>query len=299
MSQGLWIRITWRTVCLGIVLTTVGLTTIQLWIPTLIYRPAPLQVRDPKQWGLGGSIPMQVRYVDGTVVTGWWSRPLSIDASVILLVHGRSDNIASRAYVMRVLAAHGLGVLMFDYRGYGASTGNPSEAHLVQDTLTAYRWLRDQGIPSRSIVVLGQSLGDYPASVLAAEQPVAALILVSPFTSLPDALAERLFWLPIRLVPWTRNRFDVASSLARFSGPTLLIASRVDGVVPIGNAERVRRIAARAQWLDVSPLHHNGLLQAIADDGRLVEAIRALTSSSTASSQVGTIHGFPRDAHPP
>ena len=98
------------------------------------------------------------------------------------------------------------------------------------------------------------------------------------FTSLPGALADRLPWLPLRLLPWTHNRFEVAARLARFRGPALLVASRTDGLVPIGNAGRLRINAPQAVWMDATPLRHDGMLAAITSDGRLAAAIRSLTS---------------------
>lgn len=264
--------------CIGVFLLVVslGLATVQLWVPAFIYRPTVLNRSDPRMWGLREAAAMRVPYDDGTAVTGWWSPPANADAPVVLLVHGRSTNISSRSSVMQHLAAKGIGVLLFDYRGYGASPGRPSERNLFRDTLTAYGWLRTRGVRADHIVVVGQSLGNSPATTLAAQRPIGALVLVSPFTSLPDALAERLPWLPVQLVPWSHNRFDVKASLARFKGPTLLIASKDDGLIPIDNARRLQKDKPRLKWLDVSPLRHDGMLQGIAGDGRLAGAIRAL-----------------------
>jgi len=276
-----------RCVVICLVSGCLALATIQFWIGAFIYRPAPLDRTDPEAWDIRGALAMKARYGDGTAITGWWHRPTQADAPVILIAHGRSANIASRAKVMQRLAADGMGVLMFDYRGYGASSGRPSEQNLDQDALAVYRWIRRQGIPPRHIVVVGQSLGNSPATALAANQPVGALLLVSPFTNLPDALAERLPWLPVRLLPWTRNRFDVAASLPRFGGPTLFVVSENDGIVPIRNARRLQAIIPRPYWLDASPLRHNGMLEAVAEDGRLTKAIRRLLHDGTTAFRSG------------
>ena len=274
--------------CISLFLLTAGLAlaTIQFWVPAFIYRPTSLDRSDPESWGLPNTVAMKVTYNDGTAITGWWHRPSQKDAPVVLLVHGRSANISSRTSVMQHLVADGMGVLMFDYRGYGASSGQPSEYNLQQDTLTAYDWLRMRGVATRQIVVVGQSLGNGPATMLAAQQPVGGLLLVSPFTSLPDALAERLPWLPVRLVPWTRSRFDVGAYMVRFRGPTLLIVSEDDGLVPLGNARRLQADKPDLRWLDASPLRHDGMLQAVAEDGRLAKAIRILLRPDTSASRL-------------
>jgi len=265
-----------RSLVLFLLLAAAALATIQYWIPAFIYRPTPLKRPEPQSWGLNGATLIRARYGDGTVVTGWWSPPAGPNSPVVLIVHGRSANIASRASIMKRLMADGMGVLMFDFRGYGASTGTPSERHLTEDTLTAYQWMRSKGVSPDKIVVIGQSLGDSPAAALAASRPIGALLLVSPFTNMPDALAQRLPWLPIRILPWTRNRFDVDGNVKQFKGPTLLIVSETDGMVPLDNAKRLRNSAPGSKWLDTSPLRHDGMLQAIANDGRLTKAIDSM-----------------------
>lgn len=272
---------------IGLILLAVGLAlaTIEFWIPVFIFRPTSLDRSDPGSWGLRGAVPMKVAYDDGTAITGWWHRPPRKDAPVVLVVHGRSANISTRTLIMQHLVANGMGVLMFDYRGYGASTGRPSELNLHQDTLTAYQWLRMRGVVAKQIVVVGQSLGNGPATMLAAKQPVGALVRVSPFTNLPDALAERLPWLPLRFVPWTYNRFDVATYLVRFRGPTLLIVSDDDGLVPLANARRLQAEKPASRWLDASPLRHDGMLRAVAEDGRLAKLIRIMLHPETPASR--------------
>lgn len=269
--------------CIGLCLMAVVLAfaTVQLWIPIFIYHPTPLYQTEPRSWGLKGAVPMQVAYGDGTAITGWWQRPTHENAPVVLLVHGRSANISSRNTVMQHLVADGMSVFMFDYRGYGASSGRPSEHNINQDALTAYHWLRAQGVGAQRIVVVGQSLGNGPATALAAQQPVGGLLLVSPFTSLPDALAERVPWLPVELIPWTRNCFDVEANFVRFRGPTMLIASKNDGLVPLANARRLQAVKSGVQWLDASPLRHDGMLRAVAEDGRLGKAIHTLLRNNT------------------
>lgn len=177
---------------------------------------------------------------------------------------------------MQHLVTDGMGVLMFDYRGYGASSGRPSERNMNQDALTAYRWLRAQDVGAQRIIVVGQSLGNESATALAAQQPVGGLLLVSPFTRLPDALAERLPWLRLKLVPWTRNVFNVEANFVRFRGPAMLVASKDDVLVPVANSLRLRAKRPDVQWLDATTLRHDGMLQAFAEDGRLGKAIHTL-----------------------
>jgi fermentation-respiration switch protein FrsA (DUF1100 family) len=170
---------------------------------------------------------------------------------------------------------------MFDYRGYGASEGEPSEEGIYEDTLAAYDWLVSHSTRPERLIIIGQSLGNSPAARLAAERPVSGLVLVAPFTNLPEAAAERLPWLPLRLIPWRHSRFDVAEHLARVSAPVLLIATQADELVPFSNSLKVRGLTAHSPaWIEDRHLTHNGLLAAIARDGRLTAGIHKLRQAS-------------------
>ena len=164
--------------------------------------------------------------------------------------------------------------------GNGRSTGQPSEKALTDDATAAYDWLRSQGVAASKIVVLGQSLGNAPAAQLSAARPVRALVLVSPFTSLPNALADRLPWLPMRVLPWPKNRFEVEQSVRSLRSPVLFVASRTDGLVPFSDSQRLATAARDVRWLELDGQRHDGLLAASAASGRLSEALKTLISGA-------------------
>jgi fermentation-respiration switch protein FrsA (DUF1100 family) len=263
-----------------LLLAAAAFATLPLWISVFIFRPAPLAATEPSRWGITDAQLIVFRAVDGSRLAGWWLPPRDAAAPVVLIAHGRSANISTRAPIMRRLGADGFGVLMFDYRGYGASTGRPSEAALTQDTLAACDWLRRKGIAPQRLILIGQSLGDAPAAQVAAARPVAALVLVSPFTNLPEAGAELHPWPPLGILPWRRNRFDVAAPLASVHAPLLLVASRADGMVPMTNSRRLAGAArGKVRWLVDERLPHDGLLAGVAADGRLGVALKALVAN--------------------
>jgi hypothetical protein len=93
---------------------------------------------------------------------------------------------------------------------------------------------------------------------------------------LPGAIAERVGWPLIARLPWTHNRFEVAQSLTKLRIPVLFIVSRQDGLVPYADSRRAARYAHLCRWLEVDGLQHDGLLAAVAQDGRLSHALASL-----------------------
>lgn len=169
----------------------------------------------------------------------------------LLYLHGSTGNLASRAKLLHFLSATGANVFAIDYRGYGRSTGAPSEAGLNVDALTAYQWLIDQGTPRSCVVPFGEGLGAAPACELATTQTVGGLVLLSAFTSLPALAAARYPHLPTRWV--VRSQFDVLDKLSRISAHKLIAHSRQDEQVPFRMAEQLFAAASdpkQALWLD-------------------------------------------------
>ena len=169
----------------------------------------------------------------------------------LLYLHGSAGNLASRARLLAFLAATGANVLAIDYRGYGTSTGTPSEAGLNTDALTAYQWLIEQGAPAGSVIALGEGLGAAPACELAATQHVGALVLLSAFTSLPALASTRYPHMPTRWV--VRSQFDVLANLPRVQAHKLIVHSRQDEKVPFAMGEQLFAAASEPKqslWLD-------------------------------------------------
>ena len=174
------------------------------------------------------------------------------EGATLLYLRGYAGNLAGRSQVLEYYAELGLDLLALDYRGYGHSEGTPSEAGLYADALAAFDWLAAQS-PPRKIVVLGESLGGGPACELALQRPVAGLVLLSSFTSVPDMAALSFPLLPVRFV--VRTRFDNLAKVPRIAAPKLIVHSRRDEIIPFAHGERLMRAAkppAQHLWLERS-----------------------------------------------
>ena len=168
---------------------------------------------------------------DGVRLHGWYC-PVPHPRCVFLMAHGNAGNITHR--VDRITAwqrSLNVSVFVFDYRGYGRSTGQPNEPGVYSDARAAYRWLTaDQGIAPDDVVFFGESLGAAVVLQLATEVPPRALILESPFTSAVE-MGQRAFpWLPVRWI--MRNRFASIEKIGRYHGPLLIIHGTQDTVIP-------------------------------------------------------------------
>jgi pimeloyl-ACP methyl ester carboxylesterase len=117
-------------------------------------------------------------------------------------------------------------VYLVNYRGYGGSTGRPSEAALTADAEAIYDSLRLRHDP---IAVIGRSLGSGVAIALAARRPVERLILVTPFDSIASVAADHFPWLPVRAL--LRDRYDSLRRVGAVHAPTLVVVAEHDEVV--------------------------------------------------------------------
>ena len=174
----------------------------------------------------------------------------------VLFFHGNGDSLRGGEAATRGLADAGYGVLLVEYRGYAGNPGSPSEQGLYRDGRAALGWLARRGIASRHVVLIGNSLGSGVATALAAERPVAGLVLVSGFTSMADVVAPRYPWLPVRLL--LRDRFENRAALRRVRAPTLLLHGTADRMIPARHSVTLAS-AGKATTLALVPGAGHGL----------------------------------------
>jgi fermentation-respiration switch protein FrsA (DUF1100 family) len=157
-----------------------------------------------------------------------------------------------------LLDQFGLAQLLVDYRGYGRSQGRPSESGLFRDGQAMYAATSARGYCPEQVVLYGQSLGAAVAVELAGQRPAGAVILESPFLSLPT-LARALYpWLPPLLV---RSRFDNAARIGQVRAPTLIVHGDRDDVVPVAHGQRLFELAPEPKRLVlIAGAGHNDLL---------------------------------------
>ena len=179
---------------------------------------------------------------------------------MLIFFHGNAGNISHRLESLTRFHDLGLSVLLFDYRGYGASEGTPSEEGTYQDAVAAWDYLTERrAVPSGQIILFGRSLGGAIAAWLAARRPARALILESTFISVPE-LAARLY--PLFPARWlTRLRYDVREQLKHVPCPVLIVHSRDDELVPYGHGRALLdAVRGPKQFLELRGGHNDGFV---------------------------------------
>jgi fermentation-respiration switch protein FrsA (DUF1100 family) len=196
---------------------------------------------------------------DGERLHAWWVPARSPAIAHVLHCHGNGGNVGDRVEQMALLAAAGLDVLAFDYRGYGRSSGRPSEQGTYRDARVARdALLRRPGVDAAGVVYLGESLGGGVALALARELPPAGLILQSAFTSVRDMARLHYPLIPPALVP------DAYPSLRLIAGlevPLLVLHGDSDEIVPAMHGEALFDAARGPKRLEVfQGAGHNDLI---------------------------------------
>lgn len=221
-----------------------------------IYFPSPWTERN---WAALSGLPLQeftVSVTDTVRVYGWLV-VASSRAPVMLWCHGNAGNITHRLENLAELYRRGVTVCIFDYRGYGKSTGTPSEPGLYQDAIAVYDYLvRHRRVRSERVVLFGRSLGAAVAGKVATKRSAAGLILEGAFPSI-QAMADYHYWgFPARWV--VKARFPLIEIAARITIPTLVIHGERDTIVPIELGRAVfDAIAGPKEWLVIPNAGHN------------------------------------------
>lgn len=178
-------------------------------------------------------------------------------APTLVHFHGNGETIRTGIPFARALASRGLGVLLVEYRGYGAAAGEPGEEAFYDDAEAALAALASRGVRDEDLVLSGTSLGTGVAAEMAARGHGARLVLVTPYTSIP-ALAGRLVpILPMSLL--VSDRFDTLAKAPRIQQPTLVIHGDEDELIPHDMGKAVASAVAAARLVTVPGGHHNDL----------------------------------------
>jgi fermentation-respiration switch protein FrsA (DUF1100 family) len=177
---------------------------------------------------------------------------------LLIYFHGNAGNIGQRLPDLLTLAEMGLNVLGVGYRGYGQSSGRPSEAGIYTDGRAALAYARESlGVPAERILLLGRSIGSTVAVETARDRPLAGVILVTPLTS-ARAVARASGFGPLARL--AGPAFDNLSKIKGVESPLLVVHGTADEVIPFDQGRELHAAAnPPKQFVPIAGAGHNDI----------------------------------------
>jgi len=216
---------------------------------SLIYYPNRARTM-PAQAGLVGVEERTLVTPDGARVLVWYGKAQP-GRPTILYFHGNGGSLLERAERVRRFMGEGWGVYMMSYRGYGGSTGSPSEMANVADARLAHGALVLEGVEPAMVIIYGESLGTGVAARIAVERPAAGVVLEAPYTSIADIGTRAYPFLPVRL--FLQDRYETSAYIAQIRMPLLILHGEADRTIPVAMAHELFRLANEPKQLAIFP----------------------------------------------
>lgn len=223
---------------------------------TGIFYPARQIIALPRDVGLAYE---EVNIASGSETINGWFIPAAENAPVVLFCHGNGGNISYRVQLLKLFHDAGFSVFIFDYRGYGKSSGAPSEEGFYVDALSSYQYLTGQrAFSAQHIILYGESIGSAVAFDLASKVTVAAVVSQGGFSSAYDMGKVIFPWVPSLLLKHCASvRFDAAAGARKLSVPKLFIHGNQDTIVPFTLGRKLYEAAAQPKEFFILPGNHN------------------------------------------
>lgn len=258
---------------------------------SFVYQPGERHVWPPaRQFVLAHR---EVRYPStGNVSLSAWIIPASTERPSdmwLLICHGNYGNIGygQRPEYYALMRDVGVNQFVFDYRGFGDSTGEPDEAGLYDDAMASYRYVTETlHVPADHIVIYGHSLGSGVAIELASRVPAAGLVVEGAYTSVVGQGQVRYPYLPVGWL--ATQRFPSRDRIAAVASPKLFLHSPEDAIIAYADGRRLYEAARPPKrFVDVKGGHENAYrADTPAYFGAFAELIREVTPSATAFRRV-------------
>jgi hypothetical protein len=222
----------------------------------------------PSAIGLASAEEVVLDTADGEGVIVWHVAPRNRQP-VFVYFHGNGGSLRWREERFRDLIDDGSGLIALSYRGYGGSSGRPTENGLVEEAKAAYAFAVAH-YPAERLVLWGESLGSALAIALAADYRVGCLVLEAPFTSAVDVGARHYWFVPVRLL--MRDQFRSDLRIGKVRAPVLVVHGESDPIVPISLGERLYGLARMPKrFVRVAGAGHNDLgIHAVAAAKRFI-----------------------------
>jgi uncharacterized protein len=235
-----------------------GLVYLHFHQELLVYQPFQGSRSSPDQYGVPFE-DVRIRTQDGETLHAWYLTSPS-SRGTILYCHGNAGNITDRKPAIEGLLALRFDVFIFDYRGFGESTGAPTEAGTYLDAEAAWSYLvQERHVAPERIVIWGRSLGGAVATYLATKVSPKALVLESTFTSLPD-LTDELYWIPDK--SWVAVKYPSLERIRNIRVPHFHAHSPDDDLIAYHHGRELFEASASPHkvFVEIGGTHRSGHL---------------------------------------
>ena len=224
---------------------------------------------------LSGFVEHRLVARDGVVVRALELRGAT-DATVVVHFHNNREVAEDSVGIARELATRGLGIVLVEYRGYGGSSdGSPSEQGLYLDAEAVLDLLAARGVGPDRIVLWGTSLGTGVAAEMARRGRGGRLVLVTPYTSIPDLVTDVAPFVPAGVL--IGDHFDTLAKASAIEVPTIVVHGDADEIVPFRMGERIAAAIPAARLVRIVGGHHGDLLHRAS--ARVIDAIAGAAST--------------------
>jgi fermentation-respiration switch protein FrsA (DUF1100 family) len=230
--------------CVAYIAAIIG---VRLMEAKLVYQPGARAVDQPAANLALDQRSLTFRAADSTLLTAWVIPAANAgpDAPWVLISHGNYGNIGygGRPQFYAWFRDLGVNLFAYDYRGFGASDGAPSEAGVYSDADAAYRYLTDSlHVPPSRIILFGHSLGTGVTIELARHVAAAGMFVEDAYTSVANRGQEVFPLLPIKLI--AKSRFASIDKVGALRIPKLFLHAKNDMTIPIAHGRAVFAAAA-------------------------------------------------------
>ncbi|MFZ0488219.1 MAG: alpha/beta hydrolase [Arenicellales bacterium] len=197
----------------------------------------------------------------GDWITGLFAAGDPERKECLIHFYAGNENLAKMGSFIETCRSRGLSVLMFDYRGYGASRGRPRESAFYSDAELIYDWLRER-YPDYRAIISGRALGTAVAIYLAQHREAKGLVLLSPFTSMMEIVSDIFPKDEIVIEEAMPFIFDNLERIRKVTCPILMVAGSEDATVPRYMTEELEAaVRTSLTRLDVAGVGHTDLLE--------------------------------------
>lgn len=194
------------------------------------------------------------------IIQGWFVKAIPIEQLPLIIYYGgNAEDISVNLSYLQPDQLQTTSWLLMNYRGFGKSTGKPSQAGLFADALTIYDYLvNDLHIHPDKIYLMGRSIGSSIASYVASQRRVAGLILITPFDSIVNFAPKILQISPIRC--YLGKYFNTQKYLESVSGKILILTAGQDEVIPKASLENlVNKFHDQLQIVEIKKANHQNI----------------------------------------